>query len=718
MKPQMMRTILFAILLAGAAMALPSDGVNAAENSAPKTNATAAQTALPQKRPITFRDLISMRRISDPQISPDRKWIAYTISTPDLVANHSVSDIWVVSANGGEPKQWTQSGTDSRARWSPDGNQLAFLSSRDGVQQVYVLTLANGQARRVTSLSTGADNELWSPDGAYIAFVSRVYPNCADDACNAARDDAEKKNKVKAHIADHLLYRHWTEWWDHKRSHLFVTSITVGTARDLTPQGDYDVPPFTLGAPEAIAFSPDSAEICFTANTDEDEALSTNGDLFTVPVSGAAGGMAGGAPGNANAPKRITTNRGDDWGPAYSPDGRYIAYRSQQTPGYESDHWRLMLYDRRSGRQIQVAKTFDRNPEGYVWSPDSRTIYFNAENKAEMPIYSVGAAPAAIPREVIKDGFNGEFSLSADGKTIAFTRTSLVMPAEVFSARPDGGGVRQVTHHNAALLAQLDMASGEPFWFPSADGTKIEALMVKPPNFDASRKYPMLLLIHGGPQGAWDDEWGYRWNPEMMAAPGYVVVMINPRGSTGYGQAITAEISGDWGGRVVQDLMGGVDYTVAKYPFIDGQRLAAAGGSFGGFMIDWLASHSNGRFKCLISHAGPYDSLSMYGATEELWFPEWEYKGTPWSNPALYDKWNPAKYAADFGKYKTPTLIIDGELDFRVPYTQDLEFFTALQRQGVPSRLIIFPDEGHWVLKPQNSQLWYREFLGWLARWL
>ena len=305
--------------------------------------------------------------------------------------------------------------------------------------------------------------------------------------------------------------------------------------------------------------------------------------------------------------------------------------------------------------------------------------------------------------------------MSADGKRIAFTRTSLVAPPEIFIGRAEGGPVHQLTWHNAALLAQLDLAPVQQFWFAGAEGAQMEGLLIRPPNFDRSKKYPMLLLVHGGPQGAWDDEWGYRWNPQVMAAPGYVVVMINPHGSTGYGQKFTAEISGDWGGEVFQDLMSGLDAAVAKFPFIDGQRLAAAGGSYGGFMIDWFASQSKGRFKCLISHAGPYDAVSMYGGTEELWFNDWEYKGNPWDNPALYDKWNPAKYAAEFGKYKTPTLIIGGELDFRIPYTQELEFFTALQRQGVPSRLIIFPDEGHWVLKPQNSELWYKTFLDWLA---
>jgi dipeptidyl aminopeptidase/acylaminoacyl peptidase len=658
-----------------------------------------------QKRPITFDDLISMHRLGDPQISPDGKWVTYTVSTPDLAANHSVSNIWIVGIEGGEPRQLTNGGKDSRARWSPDGTRIAFLSARDGSEQVYLLSMSGGDPHPLTSLSTEADNELWSPDGKGIAFVSRVYPDCASDACNKTRDDAADKSKVKAHIYDKLLYRHWTEWWDGKRSHLFIVSTSGGTPRDLTPGADYDVPPFNLGAPEAIAFSPDSREICFTANTDKDEALSTNGDLFTVPA-------AGGAP-----PNRITTNRGNDWGPVYSPDGKTIAYRSQATYGYESDAWRLMVYDRQSGRQLQVAQKFDASPDSYAWAPDSRTIYFTAQYQVEMPLYAVAAEPNAVPRVILKDSFNGEFALSSDGKTIAFTRTSLTMPAEIFTADSDGSGVRQLTHQNAALLAQLELPAAEPFWFAGAAGTKIEGLLLKPPQFDASRRYPTLLLVHGGPQGAWEDAWGYRWNQQVMAAPGYVVVMINPRGSTGYGQQLTAEISGDWGGKVFQDLMNGLDYAVAQYPFIDGSRVAAAGGSYGGYMMDWMESQSKGRFKAIISHAGPYDAVSMY-ATEELWFEDWEFKGTPWTNPENYDKWNPAKYAADFGKYKTPVLVIGGEKDFRIPYTQELEFFSALQQQGVPSRLIIFPDEGHWVLKPQNSQLWYKEFLAWLAKWL
>ncbi|HEV2340811.1 MAG TPA: S9 family peptidase [Candidatus Acidoferrales bacterium] len=659
-----------------------------------------------QKRAIQFDDLIAMHRVSDPQISPDGKLVAYAVSTPDLQANHSVSDIWLVPTTGGAERELTRGGSDSRPRWSPDGKKIAFLSSRDGAQQVYVISLYGGESSRLTLLSTGADNEVWSPDGKWMAFVSSVYPDCKNDDCNKSRDNAASKNAVKAHVAERLLYRHWTAWADGKRSHLFVIPANgSGAPMDLTPGADYDVPPFNLGAPEVIAFSPDSKELCFTANTDNDEALSTNGDLFTVPVEGGA------------APKRITSNKGDDWGPAYSPDGKWIAYRSQTTPGYESDRWQLLILNRDTGEREDLTSDFDRNVETYEWAPDSRTIYFQAEDRAEMPIYSILVSAGSKPTPVVAEGFNAEFALSADGKELAFSRSSLTYPAELFSAKSDGAGVKQITHQNSALIEQLDMSAAEPFWFEGAGGTKVEGLLVKPPHFDASKKYPMLFLIHGGPQGAWDDEWGYRWNPQVMASPGYVVVMVNPRGSTGYGQKFTDEIQGDWGGKVYEDLMKGVDYAVAHYPFIDARRLAEAGGSFGGYMTDWIATHS-GRFRCLISHAGPYDLTSMYGSTEELWFVEHDLEGTPWTNPEMYAKWSPSTYAGELGKFRTPTLVVDGELDFRVPYTQDLEFFTALQRQGVPSKLVIFPDEGHWILKPQNSKSWYQTFLGWLAKYL
>ncbi len=657
------------------------------------------------KRAITFQDLISMHRLSEPQISPDGKWVAYTVATPNLETNHTSRDIWIVGVIAGEPRQLTHGGSDTRPRWSPDGQRLAFISARiEGNQQVFSMDVKTGTVSRVTFLSTGADNEIWSPDGKTIAFVSSVYPDCTNEACNARRDAEKSKSKVKARISDKLLYRHWNAWSDGKRSHLFIVSADGGTPRDLTPGADYDVPPFTLGAPEAIAFSPDSREICFTANTDRDEALSTNGDLFTVPTFG------------TGAPARITLNPADDWGPVYSRDGQWIAYRAQLKPGNEADRWRLMLYSRKNRKETNLTEDFDRSVESFEFTPDGKTIFFTAEDKAEMPIYAISVAPGNTPKVIVNGNFNEEFDISADGRTLAFARTSLTMPMEIFSVNSDGTGARQLTHQNAQVLSQLDIAKPEAFWFEGAEKTQVEGFMIRPPNFDTAKKYPALLLIHGGPQNSWTDAWGYRWNQQVMAAPGYVVLAINPRGSTGYGQKFTAEISHDWGGKAYEDLMAGLDAAITKYPFIDGSRVAAAGGSFGGYMVDWIATHT-GRFKCLISHAGPYDAISM-NATEELWFQEWEFDGTPWTNPEFYKKWSPSEFAAALGKYKTPTLVVGGELDFRVPYTQELEFFTALQRQGVPSKLLIFPDEGHWVLKPQNSQLWYKTFLDWLAQYL
>jgi dipeptidyl aminopeptidase/acylaminoacyl peptidase len=666
---------------------------------------SAAASQETAKRAITFQDLAAMHRLSDPQISPDGEWIAYEVATPNLERNTMEHNLWLVPAKGGEARQITASGRDMRPRWSPDGSKLAFLSSRDGEPQIFIMRFDGGEPTRLTFLSGGADNELWSPDGKSLAFVSSVYPDCRDDACNAKRDSERASSKVKARIYEKLLYRHWNSWWDGKRSHLFVVASSGGTPQDLIPGADYDVPPFNLGEPEAIAFSPDSREICFTANTAKDEALSTNGDLFTVPAAGSA------------EPTRITSNPANDWGPVYSPDGKWIAYRAQFQPGYESDRWRLMLYERATGRHTNLTENFDQSVDSVAWSPDGKSIFFNAELKAEMPLYLIAAAAGSTPKEILANSFNPEFEISRDGRKLVFTRTSLTLPAEVFSANVDGTDVTQITHQNAPLLAQLDLNAAEPFWFAGADKTDVEALVIRPPQFDAGRKYPLLLLVHGGPQGAWTDAWGYRWNQQVMASPGYVVLAVNPRGSSGYGHEFEEQISKDWGGKVYEDLMKGVDAAIAKFPYIDGSRVAAAGGSYGGFMIDWIATHT-GRFKCLISHAGPYDAVSEYGATEELWFPEWEYGGTPWTNAALYQRWSPVNYAAALGTYKTPTLVIGGELDFRVPYTQDLEFFTALQRQGVPSKLILYPDEGHWVLKPQNSQLWYSEFLGWLGKYL
>jgi len=664
------------------------------------------------KHPITFADMMKLHRVAEPVVSPDGKWVVYTVATPDMDANRNASNIWLVSTESGAPIQLTQSGKDSSPVWSPDGKMIAFLSSRAGESQVYLLSMDGGEAHPWTSISTGVDLVKWSPDGKTLAFTSGVYPDCKDDACNKKRDEEKEKSKVQAHVAEHLLYRHWTHWNDGKRSHLFVvpapTSLEQPEASskpvDLTPGVEYDVPPDQRGGAGDIDFSPDGKELCFTAVTDPVEAISTNGDLFLVPTAG------------ASEPKKITTNPGFDGNPVYSPDGKYIAYHAQLTPEYESDRWRVMLYDRSSGQSQNLSEKFDRSANELAWSADSKTILFTAENETLQPIYAIAATAGAEPKKIVADSFNTALSINSKGSTIAFERTSLAMPAEVFAANSDGTNARQLTHHNEPILANIEMNAPETFWFVSGDGVKVQAMVIKPPKFETGKKYPLLVLLHGGPQTMWSNAWGYRWNAQVFSSPGYVSLMINRRGSTGYGQKFTDEITNDWGGKAYVDVMKGIDAAVAKYNYIDGSKVAAAGGSYGGYMADWIATHTN-RFKAIISHAGIYDKAAMY-ATEELWFEEHDMQGTPWSAAENYKKWSPSTYAADLGKYKTPTLIIAGERDYRVPYTQSLEFFSALQRQGVPSKLVVFPDEGHWVLKPQNAEFWYKTFLDWLAKYL
>ena len=648
--------------------------------------------------------MLTFHRISEPQISPDGASVVYTVTTPDRAGNRSVRNIWMVQTAGGAARQLTASGKDGGARWSPDGKRLAFISSRDGDDAIYAMPLTGGEPARLTTLSGGADNIVWSPDGKRIAFTSQIYPDCKDDGCNAKRAKAAEDSKVKAHVTETLLYRHWTQWRNGQRGHLFVVSVDGGTPKDLTPGADYDVPPLQREGPHPIAFSPDGKEIAFTAVVDPMEAASTNGDIFTVPADGAA------------PPRKITTSPGFDGAPAYSPDGKWIAFRSQAKPGVESDRWRLMRYDRASSQAIEVTPSFDRSVDAIAWSPDSATIYFNAEDTTYEPIFSV-AATGGTPTSLTPTAFNGEWALSRDGKTLVMARSSQSAPAELVASASDGSNTRALTTQNSELLSKLDLPSAEHFTFAGAGGTEIHAMLLRPPAFDASKKYPVVMILHGGPETMFGDTWSYRWNTQMFAAPGYAVLMINRRGSTGFGQAFTDAIQDDWGGKAFEDVMKGLDAALAKYPFLDGTRVAAAGASYGGYMIDWLASQSKGRFKTLISHAGVYDITSMY-ATEELWFPEAEYKGTPWSNRAGYEKWSPDRRAGDFGKYKTPTLVTCGEIDYRVPYTQSLEFYSALQRQGVPSKLIVFPDEGHWILKPQNSAFWYGQVMEWMKKYL
>lgn len=654
------------------------------------------------KRPMTFDDLMAIKRVGDAQISPDGSRVAYVVTDVDKNLNRGKRSVWVVPASGGSPQQViTSDKNDFSPRWSADGKWIAFLSTREGAPQIFVAGADGSNPRKVTSAPEGVSEFIWSPNGKLLAFTTDVYPDCGSLNCVSKRGEAEEKNKVKAVIADRLLYRHWDSFKRGKRSHLFVVpSESNGSGsepKDLTP-GDYDVPPFSLGDPTAFDFTPDSSEIVFARNTDKVEATSTNNDLFIVSVSG----------GEA---KRITgDNPGSDTTPRYSPDGKYIAYRSQTRNGYESDRFRLMLYDRKAGTSKELSTGFDRWTGELVWAPDSQNIFIVAEDRGR-ELIGLASVNGGVKPVIANTASNG-ITISSDGKTLAFTRSSLAIPSEVFVANSDGSGARQLTQANANLLAQLDLDKGEDFEYDGALKSKIHGFIVKPPQFDKSKKYPMVLLIHGGPQGAWLDSWGYRWNYQMWAARGYVTVLINPHGSTGYGQAFTEQISGEWGGAVYEDLMKGVDHVI-KLGYVDPNRMGAAGGSYGGYMVNWILGHTD-RFKALVSHAGVYNLTSMY-ATEELWFNEWEFKGAPWDNPKLYAKWSPHLSAKNF---KTPTLVVHGELDYRVPVGEGLQLFSTLQRKGVPSKLLYYPDEGHWVLKPQNSELWYKTVLDWFDQWL
>lgn len=672
-------------------------------------------TAIAQsKRPLTFDDLVAIKRLSEAQVSPDGSRVVYTVGEVDKNANRTKRSIWIVPASGGAAQPFiTSDKNDFAPRWSADGKQIAFLSTRAGAPQIFVAQADGSGARKITDAPEGVSEFIWSPNGKLFAFTTDVYPDCASFNCVAKRGEQEEKSKVKAVITDKLLYRHWDSFKRGKRSHLFVVAAEGGDPKDLTP-GDYDVPPFSLGDPTAFDFAPDSSELVFARNTEKDEALSTNNDLFLVPVTGGAA-------------KPITSgNPGSDTTPRYSPDGKWIAYRSQARNGYESDRFRLMLYDRAKGTARELSTGFDRWAEDLLWMPDSQRLLVTGQDRGHEVFW---LAPLNGDKfvQIMRAGANGGAALSADGKTLIFTRSASAMPTEVFKANADGSGVVQLTNANAALLAQLDLPTAEEIEFDgarvatgkaakaakaAAKPSRIHGFIFKPPQFDKSKKYPMVLLVHGGPQGAWMDNWGYRWNAQMWAARGYVTVALNPHGSTGYGQAFTEQISGDWGGAVYEDLLKGVDYVIAQ-GYVDPQRIGAAGGSYGGYMVNWMLGHTE-RFKALVSHAGIFNTTSMY-ATEELWFQEWEFKGAPWVNPELYAKWSPHLHAA---KFKTPTLVVHGELDYRVPIGEGLQLFSTLQRRGVPSRFLYFPDEGHWVLKPQNSELWYKTVLGWFDQWL
>jgi dipeptidyl aminopeptidase/acylaminoacyl peptidase len=716
------------------------------------------------KHPFTFEDMMKLKRVGDPQVSPDGKWVIFSVVDVDLAANTKTPHVWIVpltrgaaDASSAPAERILIAGQDAdRPRWAPDGKRFAFISTKESGSQVWIADFdgAAGNATtiyRLTEIATEASGELWSPDGKNILFTSDVYPVCdgepaAETSCNAKKLKETEQSKVKAQIFTHLLYRHWNAYKEGKRTHIFVTrsqfSTGVGALPiDLTP-GDYDAPVFSLGGQDDYAFSPDGQEICYASNHDKNPAASTNNDLWIVPVSGGPA-------------KNITAdNPASDSTPLYSPDGRYIAYRAQQRPGYESDRFRLMLYDRKTGEKSDLTEKFVTWVGTFAWAIDSRAIFFSVESRGTATIEKVDVGldpsiPPPIPacgftctsgmivgvisskpagqmkmaEEPPEAGYDDDLAPTPDGQHIVFTRMKINAPTEIYVRStkqeqwPKVG--EQLTHVNGKLLAGITMSPLNYFYFKGANNDSVQGFMVKPPNFDASKKYPVKFLIHGGPQGAWGDDWSFRWNAELFASPtsstssGYVVIMINFHGSTGYGQKFIDAINGDWGGAPFEDLMKGLDYAEKTYPFIDKNRECALGASYGGYAINWILGHTD-RFKCLVSHDGMFNAESAWGTTEELWFNDWEFKGTPYDNRASYEKWSPHQYAKNF---KTPTLVIHGQLDYRLDVSEGLQLFTTLQMEGVPSKMLYFPDEGHWVLKPQNSQLWYKTVNEWVDQW-
>lgn len=667
--------------------------------------------AAERKRPLEFDDLIRAQRVSDPQVSPDGAWVAYVVTRADKAENRTDSDIWLVPLAGGPARQLTASPKQDRhPRWSPDGKWIAFESNRGGGFQLYVIAPDGGEARQVTTLSTEANQPVWSPDGRQLAFVSAVFPEFSEEPfqesneLNRKRLEERDKSKVKGRVITRLLYRHWDSWVDDKRQHVFIVPLKDGVAtgdpRDLTP-GDRDAVPTssTFSAGDDFAFSPDGRKLAYTATPTpgREEAWLTNHDLYEVDV-------------DTGERRPITTNPAADGYPRYSADGKWIAYRAQSRPGFEADRWQLMLYDRATGQTRSLTAALDSSVEAFSWAPDSATLFFEAEEKAAKPLWQVSVAGGDV-RKVVDRGDNADVAVAPDQKTLVFTRQTLSRPAEVFRSGPDGSGLRAITRANDEWLAGTMMSEPESVGYAGAGGARIQMWIVKPPGFDPAKTYPLVFWVHGGPQGAWMDAWSYRWNAQLWAAQGYVVALPNPRGSTGFGQQFVDDISHDWGGKVFDDLMAGMTY-LEKLPYVDTERMAAAGASFGGYMMNWFQGHTT-RFKTLVTHCGVFNFRTMYASTEELWFDEWEH-GVPWET-ADFDKFSPDMYAAHF---KTPNLIIHNELDFRVPIGQGLSLFTTLQRRGVPSKLLYFPDEGHWVLKPQNSELWHKTVFEWLAAYL
>jgi dipeptidyl aminopeptidase/acylaminoacyl peptidase len=668
----------------------------------------------------TVQDLVAMDRLSELASSSAHSRLAFTVSTLDRDANRRRTDIWTVDArDAGAPVRLTADpASDTSPVWSPDGQTIYFLSSRSGSSQVWRMSGSQaGEATQVTKYPLDVGAFGLSPDGRQLAVALEVYVDCADIACTADRVAAAEKRKATGRLYDSLLFRHWDTWKDGRRSHLFVAPVDMfdktpnaAAAVDVMKGMDADSPSKPFGGAEEFTFTPDSRGVVFTAReAGREEAWSTNLDLWVAPLDG------------SQKPRNLTAaNKGTDVGPVFSPDGTQLAYRSMARAGYESDKLRIrtLTWNDPSVPAIDVAAAWDRSPNELVWSSNSKVLYATAQNLGQQSLFAIDVATGKVTALVEK----GHVVSPARVKTPAADSVAVLIdhlrsPAEVHVVSTDASAGAPVvrTTFNKDRVASAGFGEPEQFTFPGWNNETVHAWVVKPANFEAGKKYPVAFLIHGGPQGSFGNNFHYRWNPQTYAGAGYAAVMVDFHGSTGYGQAFTDAIRGDWGGKPLVDLQKGLDAAIAKYTWLDGTKVCALGASYGGYMINWIAGNWPDRFKCLVNHDGNLDERMAYYATEELWFPEWEHGGTPWDSPAGFAKHNPIDHVA---KWKTPMLVIHGGRDYRVVDTQGMSTFTALQRKGIPSRFLYFPDENHWVLKPANSILWHETVLGWMDRWL
>jgi dipeptidyl aminopeptidase/acylaminoacyl peptidase len=654
-----------------------------------------------ESHPFTVRDLVAFDRISEPRVSPDGRQVVFTVSALDWDANKRRSDLWLTNLDGTGLRKLTQhEAADTSAVFARDGKAIYFLSTRSGSPQVWKISLDGGEPQPVTSLPLDVGGFLLSPDGTKLALSMEVFPGTTV-AQTKKRLDEEAANKASGKIYDSLFFRHWDAWADGRRSHLFVMPVAGGDPVDVMNAMDADAPSKPFGGAEEYAFTPDGKGLVFSArDVGREEAWSTNFDLFLAPIDGSA------------PPKNLTkANPAWDSYPAFSPDGKTLAYLAMKRPGYEGDRFRIVLRPWPNGTERVLTEGWDRSPSDLVWSADGKEIYCTSDDVGQHPLFAVDAATGNV-RTVWGQGH--VVAPQVAGGRVVFLLDSLKGPAAVYSMRSDGGDRRKITTFNDERLAALRMGEPEQFSFKGAGGDVVHTYVVKPVDFDPAKKYPVAFLIHGGPQGSFSNDFHYRWNPQTYAGRGYAAVMVDFHGSTGYGQAFTDAINGDWGGKPLEDLKKGLDAALAKYPWMDGANVAALGASYGGYMINWIAGNWPDRFKCLVAHDGNLDERFAYFATEELWFPEWEHGGTPWDNPKAYAKHNPVDFVKN---WKTPTLVVHGGKDYRVVETGGFATFTALQRMGIPSKFLYFPDENHWVLKPQNSALWHDTVLDWLDRW-